>query len=375
MKNSKALQLDPILTISFTLLTILGLLILASASMPMAEKFFNEPFYHFYSQLFCLFLGLIIIGSSIFISIDNWQSINKILFYFVLFSLVLVLLFGVEVNGARRWLPVPGIRVQVSEVLKLSIVLYLASFIAENYKEINNNLKILFLPILWVLISCILLLLEPDFGATVVILFTFLGMIFIAGVSLRPLVFLLILTVVSLVLLAFMSPYRFARLTTFLSPWEYAYGSGYQLTQALISYGRGDWFGLGLGGSIQKMFFLPEAHTDFIFAILSEELGLIGAVFIIFLYLLIITRIFYYGYIAQSKNMLLHSFILYGSAIYFFTQAYISIGVNLGLLPTKGLTLPLLSYGRTSLLINCAFIGLVLRALIEIKNKGLYWEV
>lgn len=369
MKNNKIIYLDPVLSISFTILIILGLMILASASMPLAEQDYGTPFYFFNNQVICLIGGIILLTIFLFIPMSFWERVSLPLFLISLVLLLLVLLVGTEVNGARRWLSLPGFRFQASELFKFSFVLYLAFFLKNNSIALKNNIRILIIPVIWLLVACFLLLKEPDFGATVVVLLTFLGCIFVAGVPLRPLVILIVFAVVALGLLAYLSPYRFARLTTFLHPWEYAYGSGYQLTQALISYGRGDWFGLGLGGSIQKLFFLPEAHTDFIFAILAEELGLVGAVFIILLYLIVIFRVLQYAVLAQNKNFGWHAFLCYGFAFYLMAQVFISIGVNLGLLPTKGLTLPLLSYGRSSLLINCMFIGVVLRCINEIKSK------
>ena len=381
MKNNKFIYLDPIVSISFVLLVSIGLLTLASASMPLAEKSYGSAFYFFYNQVACLTVGMAVLITIFFIPTNKWQIIAEPLFYFSLFLLVLVLLVGSEINGAKRWLAIPGFSFQPSEILKFSLVLYLANFINKNHKDLTVNIKILLAPLSLLGLASILLLTEPDFGATVVLILTFTGCIFIAGISLQPLIILTSCIVVALGLLAFFTPYRFARLTTFLHPWENAYGSGYQLTQALISYGRGDWFGLGMGGSIQKLFFLPEAHTDFIFAILSEELGLVGALFIIVLYLSLIIRVFYYGSIAQSKGLVWHAFICYGFVFYFSAQVFISIGVNLGLLPTKGLTLPFLSYGRSSLLINCAFMGLILRCVLEISNQSriadyqkLFWK-
>jgi cell division protein FtsW len=350
------------------LLFVIGILILTSASMPMAEKNYGMPFYFFYNQIVCACIGFVILTFVLSLDSSYWQSFSTIILYIVLFLLLLVLLIGHEINGAKRWISLPGFNFQVSELLKLVFVIYLADFIDNYSKEIRNNLKTLLIPVMWLIVASVLLLLEPDFGATVVMILTFTGMVFVAGASMRPLLLLFILAVLALASLAIFSPYRLARLTTFLHPWEHAYSSGYQLTQALISYGRGDWFGLGLGGSIQKLFFLPEAHTDFVFAILAEELGLFGAIFIILLYLLVIVRIFYYGFYGQKNEMVWQAFICYGAAFYFMSQSFISIGVNLGLLPTKGLTLPLLSYGRSSLIVNCAFIGLVLRAITEIKT-------
>lgn len=381
MKNNKFIYLDPLLTISFTLVIILGLLILTSASMPLAEKTYGDPFYFFHKQGICLLIGLGILITMIFTPTETWRSVANPFFYSCLLLLLLVLILGVDVNGARRWLPLPGFRLQVSEVFKFASILYMANFITSYSKEIKNNIKILMLPVMYLCIACGLLLAEPDFGATVVVLLTFIGMLFLAGVRIQAFIALIIIALVSLIALAVLTPYRFQRLVTFMHPWDYAYGSGYQLTQALISYGRGDWFGLGLGGSIQKLFFLPEAHTDFIFAILAEELGLIGVISTIALYLIVIFRTLYYGFIAQKKELEWQAFIFYGFAIYFAAQTFISIGVNLGILPTKGLTLPFLSYGRSSLIINCAFIGLVLRCIVEVNNdrriakyKSILWS-
>ncbi len=366
------LQLDPVLSISFVLLSTIGLLILTSASMPMAEKNYGLPFYFFYNQIICLAFGMIILITLLAIESTYWQQFATIMLYITLLMLLFVLIFGSEVNGAKRWLIIAGFNFQISEVLKFVFVLYMANFIDNYYKEISSSLKVLIVPVIWLIVSSFLLLSEPDFGATVVIVLTFTSMIFVAGASMRPLIVLIAFAVIILGCLAYFSPYRLMRMTTFMHPWDYAYSSGYQLTQALISYGRGDWFGLGLGGSIQKLFFLPEAHTDFIFAILAEELGLVGAVFIILLYLLVIARIFYYGVYAQKNDMLWQAFLCYGTAFYFAAQSFISIGVNLGTLPTKGLTLPLLSYGRSSLLVNCAFFGIALRVITEIKTARNY---
>lgn len=369
MKNNKNIYFDPVLVITFTLLLLIGLLILASSSMPLAEKDYGDPFYFFYNQSACLFLGLLVLAITLFLPMKFWEESAPYLLYISLFMLLLVLLFGTEVNGAKRWLSLPGFRLQVSEVFKLSFVLYIAFFLKNHSKQLKNNIRILTVPLMWLCMAGVLLLNEPDFGATVVIVITFLGCIFVAGVPLRPLIIIAAIGMIALAMLAIISPYRLVRLTTFLHPWENAYGSGYQLTQALISYGRGDWFGLGLGGSIQKLFFLPEAHTDFIFAILAEELGLVGAISVILLYIAVIFRVLKYAVLSQQKDLLWHAFLCYGFAFYLMAQVFISIGVNLGMLPTKGLTLPLLSYGRTSLIINCVFIGLIFRCIYEINNK------
>lgn len=374
MKNNNFIYIDPILSISFVFLITIGLLMLASASMPLAENTFNAPFYYFHNQALCLLIGLAILITMLFVRIELWYRVAELLLYSSLVLLFLVLLLGSEINGAKRWLSLPGFNLQISEIYKFSFVIFLAKYLNSYAKDLQNDIKVLVQPVIIAVVASVLLLAEPDFGATVVVLLTFTGVIFLAGMPLRPLIILLGLAVIGLAALAVFTPYRFARLTSFLHPWDNAFGSGYQLTQALIAYGRGDWFGIGLGGSIQKLFFLPEAHTDFIFAILTEELGLIGALVVILLYLVLIIRIFQYGIEAQKRNLLFHSYLCYGTAFYLTAQAFISIGVNLGLLPTKGLTLPFISYGRSSLIINCMFIGLMLRSIIEMNNKSITSE-
>jgi len=217
------------------------------------------------------------------------------------------------------------------------------------------------------IIISFLLLLEPDFGATVVVMTTALGMMFLAGMQLRHFIVLLSLAASSLAVLAVSAPYRLARLTSFLNPWERPFDTGYQLTQSLIAFGRGGWFGLGLGKSIQKMFYLPEAHTDFLFAVIVEELGILGAFTIIALFLLLTTRMFMIGREAQRLGKHFAGLAAYGFALWVAIQFTVSIGVNSGILPTKGLTLPLMSYGGSSLLVNCMMIAIMLR--INYENR------
>jgi cell division protein FtsW len=216
----------------------------------------------------------------------------------------------------------------------------------------------------------VLLLLEPDFGATSVIAMTVLSLLFIAGARLMPFLLMMASVVVAMAGLAITSPYRLKRLTTFLNPWGHAYGSGYQLTQSLIAFGRGGVFGVGLGNSVQKLFYLPEAHTDFIFAVIGEELGFIGELLLIILFVLLIARIIYLGQSALRQEMWFAGFAAWGIALWIAFQTIINIGVNIGLLPTKGLTLPLISYGGSSLWVSCAAMGIVLRVAHEVQSLG-----
>ncbi|MFK3618008.1 putative peptidoglycan glycosyltransferase FtsW, partial [Coxiella burnetii] len=242
------------------------------------------------------------------------------------------------------------------------------SFLQRYQSEVQKELKGFLKPMLLVGILSGLLLLEPDFGAAVVITMTCLALLFLAGVRLWPFCVLLVLVAGSLILLAILSPYRLQRLTSFLNPWAHQFGSGYQLTQSLIAFGRGGLFGVGLGNSVQKLFYLPEARTDFLFAVLAEELGLIGEILLMGLFVLLIGRIILIGRRAENSNQLYSAYLAYGIALWLGLQVIINIGVTAGVLPTKGLTLPFISYGGSSLLMNCLAIGVILRIAYETEN-------
>jgi cell division protein FtsW len=263
------------------------------------------------------------------------------------------------------------IGIQVSEIAKLVMIFYISAYLVREQQRTHLQHLMSFLkPMLILCVVALLLLLEPDFGATVVICATVMVMLFLTGVKLRYYVGLLIIVISSLVLLAFSSPYRLARLTTFLNPWADQYNSGYQLTQALIAFGRGGWFGLGLGKSVQKLMYLPEAHTDFVFAVLAEELGLCGILLVLVFYSILVFRGLLIGWRAYTQARFFPAFLAYGITCWLGFQAAINMGVNVGLLPTKGLTLPLLSYGGASLIINCMAIALLLR--VDYENR---WQL
>ncbi len=285
----------------------------------------------------------------------------------LLLMLVLVPHIGRSVNGSRRWLAFGPFSLQVSELVKLAVVLYMAGFLVRREAEIRNRISGFIKPMVLLALVGVLLLLEPDFGATMVIGCTILALMFLAGVRIWQFLALIVTVGVAFVLLILVAPYRLQRLTTFVNPWATPFGSGYQLTQSLIAFGRGGWFGVGLGNSIQKLFYLPEAHTDFLFAVLAEELGLIAVLFVIVLYMLFIWRILRIGRNAQFRGNLFSAYTAYGFAIWLGLQVFVNIGVNSGMLPTKGLTLPLISYGGSSLLIDCIAIGILLR--IDYENR------
>jgi cell division protein FtsW len=282
---------------------------------------------------------------------------------FSLFLLTLVLLPGVgkEVNGSTRWISLGIFNLQVSEAVKLFLIIYIAGYLVRHGEAVRTSLWGFIKPMFMVGLAALLLLLEPDFGATVVIIGTVLGMMYLGGVRFIQFISFLTLFGAAAVLLVVSSPYRMERLTSFLNPWADPFDSGFQLTQSLIAIGTGGWFGTGLGGSVQKLFYLPESHTDFLFAVLSEELGFVGVCMIIALYSLLFYRAVRIALQAEKSGNRFAAYIAYGIGIWLAMQAVINMGVNMGMLPTKGLTLPLMSYGGSSLIVCCMAIGLLLR--------------
>lgn len=350
-------------------LVIIGLMMVASAAIMISDQQLHQPFYYFYRQLTFLILGALLGSIVIQFDVEYWEKISSFMIVSVLLLLALVLIPGIghAVNGSARWIGLGVFSVQASELAKFSVVIYMASYLVRRNQEIKTSLSGFLKPLFLLGVIGILLLKEPDFGATVVIMATALGMMFLAGMQLRHFVLLFLLVLIALSVLAISAPYRMVRLTSFLNPWTNAFGSGYQLTQSLIAFGRGGWFGVGLGNSIQKLFYLPEAHTDFLFAVIAEELGLVGIVLITLLFTLLVCRIFFIGRRAQRLERHFAGFMAYGFGLWIAIQFTVSIGVNCGMLPTKGLTLPLVSYGGNSLLINCIVIALLLR--IDYENR------
>jgi len=341
-----------------------GMVMLASASMPFAEKFFGDPFAYFYKQSSAVFLG--IIASLIFFLTPTqyWEKLGILIPIFAigLLSLVFIPDLGVTVNGATRWVklgPLPNI--QVVDPARLLFFLYIAGYCVRQQEQLRMTFVSFLKPMIFIVPACLLLLLQPDFGSTVVLLMVTATLFFVAGFKFRYFIVLIIALVGILGLLAYIEPYRMARITSFMNPWDDPFNSGYQLTQSLIAIGRGEWFGVGLGEGVQKLFYLPEAHTDFIFAVIAEELGLIGSLLIIGLYAVLIWRIFSIALKAINSKRIFQGYLSFSIAIWFATQVIINIGVNMGLLPTKGLTLPLISYGRSSMIITLITLAIVLR--------------
>lgn len=350
-------------------LLFIGLMMVSSSSVMISVKHYHQPFYFLIRQSIYLLAGF---GVALFIlrvEIQQWEKMSMRLLLISLLLLFLVLIPGIgrTVNGARRWLALGPIHLQVSELVKLTLIFYVAGYLVRQQHNLGQTLFSFLKPIFILMIVSGLLLLEPDFGATVVSLGTVMAMLFLAGVKFRYYLSLLLMVMLGLGVLAVSSSYRMARLTAFMNPWADQFNSGYQLTQSLIAFGRGGGMGVGLGASIQKLFYLPEAHTDFLFAVLAEELGLMGVLLVLFLYSILMLRGMMIGMVAYRQSKLFAAYMAYGLTCWLGLQAIINMGVNAGLFPTKGLTLPLLSYGGASIIVNCIAIALLLR--VDHENR------
>ncbi len=357
------LQIDPVLLTIVLALLMGGFVILASASISISDNATNNPFFYVQRQLLAAAIGAAAGFVCLFIPMQVWRSLGPLVLFVGFALLVVVLVPGVghEVNGSTRWVRVGIMNLQVSEPARLCFLMYLAGYLVRRNKELREGFMGFMRPMMVLSIACVLLLAEPDFGAAVVLLATAMVMMFVAGARIRDFLIFLLVAVAALAALAVLSPYRMKRITGFLDPWADPFNSGFQLTQSLIAIGRGEWFGVGLGSSVQKLFYLPEAHTDFVFAVYAEEFGLLGSLVLIALFLALLWRVFKLAMRAADAERFFEAYIAIGLGTWLGVQAFINIGVNMGLLPTKGLTLPLISYGRSSLIITMICISLLLR--------------
>lgn len=340
-----------------------GLVMVASASVDLGEKTAGASLYFFYRQLLYMGFGLVCAGLVFSIPMRAWERYGFWLLAGSLLALALVLIpgIGLRVNESRRWLDLGLFRVQVSEPARLAILVYLAGFIVRRQACLQRSafgLLPVFLPLLC---AAALMLAEPDFGAATIFLAVAVLMLFVGGARVRDMLGLGTLLVVGMGVIAVAAPYRMARLMTFLDPWAHANNSGFQLVQSLIAVGRGGWFGVGLGASVEKLHYLPEMHTDFIFAILAEELGLAGIAALVGLYAIVVWRGFAIGRGAEQRGARFEAYLCYGLSAWLGLQAVVNMAVNMGLLPTKGLTLPFISYGGSSLMTALTLAALVLR--------------
>tara|TARA_B110000858_G_C17803775_1_gene476759 strand:- start:1298 stop:2491 length:1194 start_codon:yes stop_codon:yes gene_type:complete len=357
------LQIDSVLLIIAVALLMGGFVILASASISISNNAANNPFFYIQRQLVAAAIGAVAGFICLFIPMRLWRSLGPLILFVGFMLLIVVLIPGIghEVKGSTRWVRLGVMNLQVSEPARLCFILYLAGYLVRRNKSLREEFTGFLRPMIVLSLACVLLLLEPDFGATVVLLATAMVMMFVAGARIRDFLVFSVIAVLTLVALAVVSPYRMQRITGFLDPWADPFNSGFQLTQSLIAIGRGEWFGVGLGDSVQKLFYLPEAHTDFVFAVYAEEFGLLGSFVLIALFLALLWRVFKLAMRAANAERLFEAYIAIGLGTWLGIQAFINIGVNMGMLPTKGLTLPLISYGRSSLIITMICIALLLR--------------
>lgn len=361
-------EVDWTLLLTALMLASFGLLMVGSASMSVSESFYNNPWSIVVKHGTFLVLGLMASLVILKVPVVIWQQYSWVLLLASILLLILVLVPGIgkRVNGSQRWIMLGPGQMQVSELAKFFLVVFFADYLSRYHMALKTSWRGFLPPFAVVCVVAVLLLMEPDFGGTVVIATTIFAMMFIAGAKLWQFLGLMSLGAGALAVMVVIVPYRMKRLVAFLHPWEDRFDSGYQLTQSLIAFGHGNWFGVGFGNSLQKLFYLPDAHTDFIFAIVAEEFGLIGALLVIALFAVLVFRIF-----KLSRRAILHnnSFIClasFGIGFLFAMQAVVNMGVASGALPTKGLTLPFVSYGGSSVIISCLLIAFVLR---------MHWEL
>ncbi|HTW37230.1 MAG TPA: putative lipid II flippase FtsW [Steroidobacteraceae bacterium] len=366
-KRRGGVRLDTTTLAIVLAIVLLGLVMVTSASISIASEESGQSFFYLTRQLVLTLIGAGAAAILLAVPTERLERLSTALLVtaFALLILVLVPGLGHVVNGSRRWLRLAGINFQVSELARVLILIYLASYAVRREEELRGSLGGVLKPLGLLICAGALLLAEPDFGAATVLFAAGFGLLFLAGARLRYVVAITVVAAGGFALLAVSSSYRLRRLTAFIDPWSDPYNSGFQLTQSLIAIGRGGWLGVGLGDSVQKLFYLPEAHTDFLFAVLAEELGLLGALLTLGLFLALVWRSFRIARLAADAQLKFPAYLAAGFGLWLGVQAFINIGVNMGVLPTKGLTLPLMSYGRSSLIVALAWVGLLLRVYHE----------
>lgn len=357
------------LMLSAGILCCLGLVMVASASMVAGETKYGSTFYFLSRHLIWMVIAFCAGAVAMRVPVNLLQRYSVLLLCFAGVLLIAVLVPGIgrRINGSMRWIGLGPLTFQPSEVAKLAVVLYMGSFLVRKQEEVRSGWWGFARPMLVVLIGVSLLLMEPDFGASVVMMSAAMAMLFLAGTPLLTFAVMISVAAVGAVLLVILEPYRLKRLLSFTDPWADQFNSGYQLSQSLIAFGRGEWFGVGLGRSVQKLSYLPEAHTDFVFAVYAEEFGLVGVLLMIALFWVLVRSAIRIGQEAELSGKFYAAYIAYGISVLIGVQTLFNIGVNMGLFPTKGLTLPLVSYGGSSLAMVFVMLGILLR--IDTENK------
>ncbi|EGQ8492306.1 MULTISPECIES: cell division protein FtsW [Vibrio] len=343
-------------------LMLIGLVMVTSASFPISSRLTDQPFHFMFRHAIFLLLAFITSSMVLQVPLERWMKYSSLLLGISFFLLIVVLVVGKSVNGASRWIPLGLFNLQPAEVAKLSLFIFMSGYLVRKHDEVRQTFFGGFLkPIMVFGTLAVLLLGQPDLGTVIVMLVTLFGMLFIAGAKLSQFLALMVAGVLAVVALIIAEPYRVRRVTSFLDPWEDPFGSGYQLTQSLMAFGRGEWFGQGLGNSIQKLEYLPEAHTDFVFAVLAEELGFIGVVLVLVLLFSLVLKAIFIGKKAFQHDQQFGGYLAFGIGIWFAFQTLVNVGAAAGMVPTKGLTLPLISYGGSSLIIMSVAVSILLR--------------
>lgn len=365
-------HIDPVLLFMWLGIMVYGWVILTSASMPYANFHYHDSWFFVIRQSIFIVIGLFMWFMMFIIAPNWWYRWRHALLFGTIAALLFMLLPGVGhvVKGSMRWIRIGIFNLQVSECSKLTMILYISGFISKHHWDIKNTFNVFFRPIAIISLVASLILLEPDFGTVCVMLLVTLFQLFVSGAKFRYVG--LLISCVSFVLLgvAVSAPYRVKRLMSFMDPWSHQDAESYQLVHSLMAVSAGGWFGSGLGESMEKLFYLPEAHTDFLFAILAEELGLVGMIVLLAMFFILLARIWMYAYIAYNNEDIYSGSVLVGIASWWGLQTLINVGVNLGCLPTKGITLPFISYGGSSMVVCCAAMGLVMRCAADIQMRS-----
>ncbi|MBV1876849.1 MAG: putative lipid II flippase FtsW [Pseudomonadales bacterium] len=373
MAESKGYPLDVMISVVLVFLLSLGFIMVGSASTDISARIYGDPLYLFLRHSVYMVISFAAAGLVLSVPVDAWKKTDWLwlLVSFALLIAVLVPGIGRTVNGATRWISLGFMTLQGSEFVKLFAVVYISGHLVRRRADIDESISGFIRPLVLISVLVLLLLEQPDFGASVVILASVMGVIFLAGVPFRHFIPVISVFIVATLVIAQWQPYRLDRFASFTDPWTHQFNEGYQLTQALIAFGRGEWLGMGLGNSIQKLFYLPEAHTDFLFSILAEELGAIVAAAVIIAFAVLVLRGLVIGRRALDAGLEFHGYLAFGIALLLGIQSAINIGVNIGLLPTKGLTLPFVSYGGNSLIVSCIVVSILLRIEYEVRASNI----
>lgn len=372
LESSLSSRVDPQIFYCVLALLVIGVTMMTSTTVEMAYRDYGDPFFLMKKQGVFLLLGMFCIFLLSNIRLVFWERVGPLLLIVALAALVLVLVPGIgrSVNGSSRWLALGPISLQVSEFAKIATIIYLAGYITRHEPSVQTSFRGFLNPVAVLAVIVALLVMEPDFGSAVVFVATVFIMLYLGGVKFSQFLLFTVSAIVILSFIAVSDDYRLDRISSFRNPWADPFNTGFQLTQALIAIGNGGLFGVGIGESVQKLFYLPEAHNDFVFSVLAEETGLFGVLILLTCYFLLVKRCFILGAQAQAAKMTFAQNLAYGCGVWLALQSTISLSVNMGLLPTKGLSLPFLSVGGSNLLASCIAIGLLMRVYLEVKERG-----